>query len=420
MPAGAYTFSLYDRANGEIGVFEDEYGAFDAKSAYRGNRATQWQLRFTSAELAAFLAPGERCLRVVRNSTLVFNGLLVRVDVTGDANQTSILATFQDPMVWWPSRPVRMSDGSFFTVDSGVPGEAIVFESPVSGGSILQQVLQNSVSNGGDPGDMEGSLGLELEDGTVDTIADGAPDLAVTFSNWPLTIAELAGALIQTGALDVYITPVDETAGYADDIMGVFNAVTQRGSDRTADVTFAYATGAKNAAAARYSADLAALCNKLWYYLGPKNEKNAAQWAGNLTPPADSAAFDDLDLDDATLEAARQDSLDRYGTWMDVQVFDDNANENSLRYLYGTRWQTETLLRLGPRRLLHLTPSTKPVYYPFDDYNIGDLISVATGAAFGVEIAAAQRIYGFDLAVDDNGVERVSELIVSADQEPIS
>jgi hypothetical protein len=55
---------------------------------------------------------------------------------------------------------------------------------------------------------------------------------------------------------------------------------------------------------------------------------------------------------------------------------------------------------------------------PFDDYDIGDLIKVNLGDVFGPAVAnQTQRVYGFDVDLDTDGVERVSELIVSEQNE---
>ena len=55
---------------------------------------------------------------------------------------------------------------------------------------------------------------------------------------------------------------------------------------------------------------------------------------------------------------------------------------------------------------------------PFDDYGIGDLVTVNLGDVFGPAVTGGvQRIYGFDVDLDSDGVERVAELIVSAQGE---
>lgn len=423
MAEPAYEFEMYDRANGSIGVFEGSYGAFGAVGSYRLNQPTRWVTRHAASQFTGNGADGyplfeklRRCMKVRRTRTdgattdLIFNGLLWSVSIAADENDDYMIeCTWVDPMVWWAYRYVRSTTGSLVNP---------TWASPISGAEILLDALTNSVSNSGDPGDQEGPLGLDLTDGTFDTTSQ--PDLALTLSNWPATIADLASILLSTGAIDIKIDPVDDADGYDPDIMGVLSILNPRGADLSASVSFKYATSPYNARAATYVGDASIVANKLWYYLGPK--KTASRWAGNFTPPADSSGahgFAAYGLDDATLEAARLGSIDDLGTWMRIEVFDDNGNENLLRPLYAKRWQTETLLRLYGRDLLHVTPSIEPVYYPFEDYNLGDLITVQTGASFGREINGEQRVYGFDVSPDDNGVERVSEILTSADQESI-
>ena len=415
-----YEFELYDRANGSIGVLSAANGAFDAVGSYRLNQPTRWVTKFAASEFTGNGGDGyplfeklRRCLKVRRTRTdgfttdIIFNGILCFVSITADQDDDYMIeCTWFDPMVWWQYRYVRSTTGSLVNP---------TWASPISGAEILLDALTNSVSNGGDPGDMEGSLGLDLADGTFDTA--GQPDLAMTLSNWPATISELASILLSTGAIDIKIDPVDDAGGYDPDIMGVLSILNPRGSDLSGSVSFQYATGAYNAKAARYTGDGFTVANKLWYYLGPK--RTASRWAGNFTPPADSGAFATYGLDDGTLEAARDQSVTDLGTWMRIEVFDDNGNENLLRPLYAKRWQTETLLRLYGRDLLHITPSIDPGFYPFEDYNLGDLIAVETGSSFSRAISGTQRVYGFDVGPDNNGVERVSELLTSADQEAL-
>jgi hypothetical protein len=102
---------------------------------------------------------------------------------------------------------------------------------------------------------------------------------------------------------------------------------------------------------------------------------------------------------------------------MVVKIIDDNNDENSERKLWHRIWKTEVALRTVPRELLFITPvrGEAAPYRPFIDYTVGDTISSNARARRPGVRRREQRIYGFDLTEDVDGVETVGELIVSAD-----
>jgi hypothetical protein len=103
-----------------------------------------------------------------------------------------------------------------------------------------------------------------------------------------------------------------------------------------------------------------------------------------------------------------------YGSLAEWSVYDTDSN--SARQLYRVLFETEVTLRVNPRELAYLTPAGNSDFEPFADYSIGDRVSINLSDNVGPAIAAGvQRIYGFDLTIDENGVESPGELIVSPD-----
>jgi hypothetical protein len=102
---------------------------------------------------------------------------------------------------------------------------------------------------------------------------------------------------------------------------------------------------------------------------------------------------------------------------MQIRVFDADDVENTVRPLFLSLWNAEMGLRVEPREMLYLTPAPDAyaLFVPFTGYNVGDLVAVNVGGDFGVDIAATQRIYGFDVEWDRHGVQRVTNLLVTAD-----
>lgn len=334
------------------------------------------------------LWPGVRTVKAYQDGTLRGHTIVWNWGPSGDPNNTAWTLTGYDPMMLFPKRLVQEADGTFADP---------VFPSPISGAEIIQLALENTIAN-------DGALPIDL----TGPIASSA-DLAADLSGWPTTIADLVSTLTDTGELDIQMFPVDTTTGYAAGVMAQVRVADSLGSDLTATVHFDYGTGSYNVSNIRRSFDLDELCNKLYYYLGPRGTYDNRHYKGNITAT------------ETGLEAyaALQDtSRDIYGVFMDVKIFDDTDVENSQRKLFHQLWKTEVTLRVQPRELLYVTPApgTGSAFRPFIDYNPGDVVSVNASTLVGPAISsAAQRIYGFDVEIDANGVERVSELIVSPD-----
>jgi len=321
----------------------------------------------------------------------VFNGIVMNVQRVGDKDRATALVTVLDPMVWWAARFVRDSTGNF---------SPPAYTSPISGPTLLQQFVQGSI-------DFEGPLGLDMT-GTFDAYPT-ASDLRMELSNWPMRLSDMAALLTQTGEMDIVIDPV---VGDPEN-MGKLNAYAEAGSDLSAHLD--YATGDHSIDGITVEDDLTTLCNKLYMFLGPKlglwatdGGEPGLHWKGNITAgsgplnPAPTSIYD----------ASRA----LYGVWMDMQIY-DSGYENSARQLFESLWLTEVILRLNGRQLCKVTPIASAPYQPFESYYLGDRIGLKTGIRLGVELDTTMRVYGFDVMPDNEGVEHMGELIVSADAE---
>jgi hypothetical protein len=359
------------------------------------------QVRGTWDDDKPKLAKGIRAIKYKRNGTLYGH---VRIDLTefdGDENQGTIQITGYDPMMQLIKRPVRDADGSFVNPS---------FASPISGAEILKAAVDNTISNSGGAGDQEGPLPIDTTSGTFDTTVPPAVDLAAELTDWPITIGDLITTLTQTGAVDVIMRPVDSSMGFDPGILAELSILNKAGADLTATVHFDYDTGDRNVSKLRRVDDLSQLCNKLIYELGPRIDDT--HWQGNITAtettPVDLSAY-------LTLE---EDSRDIYGTYMEVKVF-DSADENDARPLFHELWKNEVALRINGRELVYMTPVAGCEFEPFDGYHVFDTTAINASDLCGREIVGeTQRIYGFDVSMDgSDSVERVSELITSADAE---
>lgn len=347
---------------------------------------------------------------------IVFHGrvLLCETVMEEDTGYTTYNAT--DPMEMWAFRPVRDD-----TCDFSKP---TIIDDYITGPQIVEAMLHNSDGTGGclgadclnaDADLCEGPLFLSY--GTFETAGcnlTGAP------TDWPMSIAELTSLLVSTGCLDVVIIPTDPGGG----IMGEVSAYNgDYGTDLSGSVIFQYGTGARNVRALRWNEDMSNMCNKLWYFAGPRIQTAAdpagdQHWCFNVTgddpllpdPIPNGAAL-------ATLLANRLTSRTTYGARMEIQIY-DAYDDNCVpgvgtpgRNLYRRRWETESWIRYQPRELIHITPTRETEIGTFD---IGDLVGVQADAAVRGGFSGAQRVYGYTTEWGGDGVLALSELQTSA------
>jgi hypothetical protein len=335
--------------------------------------------------------------------------LLCETDAGEDTGYTVYNST--DPMEMWQWRPVRDNDCDF--------SKPVIIETYTTAPLILEAVLQNSIYCGdGSPADCEGDLFLD-----INAAAGGGVDIEWSPNDWPMTIAEFTSLLVSTGQLDVVITPTDPGYGVMGEV-DFYNG--DYGTDLSGSVEFQYGTGARNVRRLRVNQDMTSMCNKLWYYGGPKIGEQ--HWCFNITGDDLSLAYPpggDLSppasATNNQLGVLRYDSQQDYGVRMDIQIFDayDDAcysgaqtGREGLRYI----WQTESVLRAQPRGLVHVTPTRETEIGTFD---IGDLVGVEAVAAVRGGFSGAQRVYEYTVSWDQDGVLELSELQTSADNEAV-
>lgn len=356
------------------------------------------------------LCVGTRSIKAYQEGVLRANTPIENIEWSGDENASTVSVTCYDPMQRFLTRTVYDSDGSFVKPS---------FATPISGGDLIKQMVDNSVSNAGTSDDSvfdaitPAVFPIETSTGTFDTTIPPAIDLSFDVPDGPSTIADVMTLLTETGAVDVVLNPLDTNLGAAAGVLGQLNAVNKAGTDLTATVHFDYFTGDKNVAKCRRVSDMGTVSNKVIYELGPPAMSDGQHWKGNITAteltPVDLSAF-------LTLEMA---SRLKYGTRTRISIYDSNGDENSARPLFHQLWETEVTTCVNPRNLLYLTPVAPSPFRPFVDFNLGDTVTVnvgtgLVGAAIGGE---TQRIFGFDVAIDTEGVERLGELVCSSDAE---
>lgn len=245
-----------------------------------------WQ---ASVQLYSECAIGDACSRLKvyisegTNSVLWFHGFVTQIS-TEAAEDGAIISEYTalDPMFLWQYRPAR--DGPD-TPDPGDFSNPQFFNKLKFGPLILQNLLEQS-ENDADPGLGEGPLFIDLAGANY---AAGVKSLAGAPTDWPMTIAEVFELMSSTGTLDAILTPIDVGGNMAS--LDVYNG--DYGTDHStqtgdATVVFDYATGSNNVRAVRMTEDSTNVCNKLWYYLGPRvltprDPAGDQHWRGNIT-----------------------------------------------------------------------------------------------------------------------------------------
>lgn len=168
----------------------------------------------------------------------------------------------------------------------------------------------------------------------------------------------------------------------------VVGNVIGRGSNKTSSVLFGYGTRPDNVLSLRETTDPSWMVN--WIAVqGKSTTQSTYQGATDSSSVSTYYAFDE--------------SV-QLGEVSDVNVLTAYAN-------------AEIAIRSSPRKIYEFVPvmstPTFPVFRPFIDYDLGDVVSLSARVGSISFANQAIRIYGFDLTFDEEGNEIVSSLQTS-------
>lgn len=359
---------------------------------------------------------------ILGGPTLWHHGRVLDCETTANEDGGYTVFNSSDPLELWQHRPVRDDDGDF-----SLPTLLDVYE---FGPQIIQAMFNNSedttLGGGGPPPtDSEGPLRMR-----INSVAGGLISLKGAPTDWPMTMAQLTSLLIGTGIVDLVVTPIEFDVSDNYGLLDIYNG--DAGNDLTSSVAFQYGMGAYNIRALRWNEDMTNLCNKLWYYLGPKCDDQ--HWAANVTgddsfldyppggklqpPAAFLPAYNPLGIQ-------RVISQQLYDVRMDIKIWDaiggtGDGNDCGTpgvvgHNLYRRLWQIEQWLRDYPLNLIHVTPTRDTEIGSFD---IGDLVLVEASSEVKGGFSGAQRVYEYTISWDaEESVPALGELQVSSDQE---
>lgn len=406
----SYQYELFDRDGTSLGDITDVCTDRNRLPLLNGpqlvgGKVPSWHelVNATQADGRPVLCEGYRALRVRKNGSIVFNGIVWLCEEDGDENACETAFQAIDPMgAFWPRRLGQDADGDFsapsFLLDNRTGPQA------------LQAMISNSIAN-------DGELGLDLG-----TFATGGVDLSAAPVDWPMTIGDVFSKLAATGELDAVVTPLDGT-GSSGRVMGRLDAYNGNfGTDRSGTVVFKYApgTGIGNVSRYKRTGDMSKIANNIWKFLGPKYDDQ--HWAGNITKDAPAFATEPGPTVIARVLQSRSD----LSVFFEFQS-DDDEYGNAFRGLHERMWLMESWVRSLPRQVYNVTPSKKGALAPggyaafdSDDFGIGDLVGLEVSAKARSATSGAVRVYGIPITIEDDGSETIGDLILSADQEGVS
>jgi hypothetical protein len=396
----AYTLELSDWTFGSPQDISDV--ASEAKGLYRMIRPSVWELTVptSGADGVTGISAMDTTLQVTRDAQLIFNGICRKLSAKGDKNRASAVLQFIDPMIMWWFRRVRDATGRLATP---------FFANPITVGEFLFDSITNSETFEGTPPGTDSSMLLAL--GSDSTTAN----VNSALGNFPLTIGEMAAQLGGSAMGEWKITPSSGTAG----IFGTLDVADRLGTNLSGSVELIYRDQdpTNNVEAATYDEDAAGYCNALNYWI---TKLDRDHWAARFTRGGSSPPWPDPPQSD--IETAIDASRAAHQVWLADRFFEDedvvdptdDSPTSPERMMYRRMWQLEASLRVRPKRIASAVP-TPDGPKPWDDFDMGDWLSIDLDGLGIAGVEGVQRVYGWDVSAGNDAVERLTTLYTSAD-----
>jgi hypothetical protein len=340
----------------------------------------QFQFRWNKPATFSFEAPsdaqgmlnlqGGRVIKAWRAENpaapvIRYAGYVWNLSDVGDADTYKTKVVCFDPLQRMARRLCRDSGNA-------VPANGIVSFVSTEGELIIRGLIGRSNAGGGVSG--------------LTTSASGPSGHGLTVDFEWRDIAAAITEICQGTGLNVYVEPQDTTDGY----LGVITIADSPTSVAANKLVWGGPT--HNASRVERTEDMTGLANDLHLF---------GVASGQGTRPI----------------AARTDSgsITTYGRYEDVMSFGDITQQGYLDALA----DKAIALRKSPRILAKFTPQPDPgspnALNPFTDFKLGYLVDVYAGPKLRGGFSGQQRIWGFDIDLDDNAVERVSAIYTGAD-----
>lgn len=330
------------------------------------------QVRILHTDGEPFLSCSNRVLKVYRKESgrwiIRFTGPVEQVEQDGDANGLYAHVTAFGPGRILHQRLVRNAAGGIVNTT----GNPISFTS-VAGNTIAKTLVDraNTVAATGittDPG-----LGAAFETTAVQT---------KEFEEGTM-VGEAHEELTDTDTMDIWYQPLDRQDG----ILAAMRVETEQGENKP-NAVFAYGMGNHSIAQFRRLRDGSQIANNVYAYAD--RPARGSTWGQSKTA-VDSA------------------SQTKYRLRESLRFYSDKYTSEQLQALANF----EQSLRRNPRETVSIVPAIERAPTPFTDYFVGDFIQVYADELLLQSMAGTQKVEELDIAVDDGGFERVTEIVGS-------
>jgi hypothetical protein len=343
-----------------------------------------------------------------------FHGLVKHVSAESGEDAAEVVEySAEDPRELWQWRPARDGPDASAPSQPGNYSNPLFFQQFKCGCQIMEQILIQSDNfrdplqppYGNNPKYADGDLFLDFGGFSLcGTDISGAP------TNFPMTIEEVAALIIGTGTTDIILKPINYGGNMAQ--VNCWNG--DAGTDLYDTVHLSYDNGG-NVRQVRMTNDMDSTVNKLRYLLGKRYDDEHWRRSIELTNtdfpgwPA-SPPFSTVN---AAVTASRAAG---WGIRSEIRTYDTYGTEANLTKLYQWEWLAESLIRAGPRTLVHVTPVRGLLPgVNFPTFDVGDLIRVSAWNKFRGGFDGKQRVYGRTLNWDENGTFDLGEILTSSD-----
>lgn len=358
----------------------------------------RWRPRWNNLQSAVIQFPGAFMSAqagqelVLTQGGSIFQGEIWETEASGEPDHAMVEATAWDWSIWLRKRMCQQG-----TSDPD-PGSMVdlkpVIDAAVTGPEIAAAFVQNAID--WDPTFPSGNPPPVV----IGEVQTGGVDLTSVPMAFPMTIDRMFQLLSSTGQLVVQRLP--GPSGYT--LLNFLNPYT---NDVSGSVQFGYGTGSYNAMIAQYTRDADDIANALWYLVGRRREDG--RWPGSITATAPHVGGSWP----AALLDRVYDSRDQWGYAKEIQILDDTGDENDIREMFEERWANEAWVRAQPAEFGSVMPQPGTV----PNFSPGDIIGVAGGSQMNGGFTADQRVYGWDISQDTEGVIHWDDITTSADQE---
>lgn len=362
----------------------------------------RWKPRWNDVHSAVITFPGAFMSAPVGADLLltqggnIYRGEVWQAEASGEPDIGNVQASSWDYSIWLRTRMCKTADGDMTDLKS-------VVDANVTGPEIAAAFVQNVIdydateSSVGNPPVPSGSAPPVI----INDVETGGVDLTSTPMAFPMTIDRMFRLLSSTGQLVVERVP--GPSGFT--LLNFRNPYT---NDVSGSVQYNYGNGAFNSQVAQYVRDADSIANALWYFVGRRREDG--RWPGSITATAPNTEGDTWP---AALLDRLIDSRAEWGFSQEIQILDDTGDENDIREMFEERWANEAWVRAQPAEFGSVLPQDGTV----PNFALGDIIGISGDSSLNGGFTADQRVYGWDITEDADGVIHWDDITTSADQE---